>query len=279
MVRRTWNQWWFWRRGHTVNYSYTGIRTYRTEKFSPQKQLTVCFVQSGIQIYRIQNLSPNQSGIRAIDCNAATYKWKNSGENGIRFVNNKKRNISIITFDVGHRLEFVDDVRGMDFQMRKHRRPSRGCWHRDGDWAASDNWTVWPRWWPTPLRTATASPSTPRRPTTAVEPSIRASDLGANACICTVGSIIEYTWKIMLSFLINFSISAWENVTGYHDWNFNTGNKGYLKPDFDLSRSETKWSSQVVSLLSRYVPLSFESLLQFVNLMEKLFVKVFADFL
>ena len=57
---------------------YTGIRTYRTENFSPaQKQLTVCFVQSvlgGIRIYRISyvyrtvNLSPNQSGIRAIDC-------------------------------------------------------------------------------------------------------------------------------------------------------------------------------------------------------------------
>ena len=47
---------------------HTGIWTYRTENFRvPQKQLTVCFVQSGIRIYRIfyipdtQNLSPNPS--------------------------------------------------------------------------------------------------------------------------------------------------------------------------------------------------------------------------
>ena len=54
-------------------YGYTGIRTYRTENFSPaQKQLTVCFVQSsvfgytGFLIYRILNLRPTQSGMRAI---------------------------------------------------------------------------------------------------------------------------------------------------------------------------------------------------------------------
>ena len=65
---------------YTVNCSYTGlgytgIRTYRTENFSPQKQLTVCFVRSllfgytGFFIYQTLNLCPNQSGIRAIDCN------------------------------------------------------------------------------------------------------------------------------------------------------------------------------------------------------------------
>ena len=65
----------------TVNYcytglGYTGIRTYRTENFSPaQKQLTVCSVPSGIQIYRISYIpdskswSQPQSGIRPIDCN------------------------------------------------------------------------------------------------------------------------------------------------------------------------------------------------------------------
>ena len=47
---------------NTVNYSYTGIRTYRTENFSPaQKQLTVCFAQSGSRIYRISYIPDSKS--------------------------------------------------------------------------------------------------------------------------------------------------------------------------------------------------------------------------
>ena len=73
-----------------INYSYTGlgyytgIRTYRTENFSPtQKQLTVCFVRSGIRIYRTRNLNPSQSGIRAIDCIVFIYLQQTYGSFGL----------------------------------------------------------------------------------------------------------------------------------------------------------------------------------------------------
>ena len=66
----------------TVKYSYTGlgytgIRTYLTENFSPAEAAhsMFCTVRlfgytGFLIVYRTLNLSPNQSGIRAIDCNS-----------------------------------------------------------------------------------------------------------------------------------------------------------------------------------------------------------------